>query len=135
MLCGEIIATFLSISSLAQTRNGALTSKSGSVALVASRNLVEKGIDQRWVNYQAFRAQQEGKLIAVSFDPIKADELPGWLTDQQITSLRGWQNDEKLHDGWLSVSRAVHAKCGKLPDYKFKGWLATPVPRMSASHP
>lgn len=76
-----------------------------------------------WVNYEAFRAQQEGKLVAVTFDPIKADELPRWLTDQQITSLRDWKNPEQLHDGWLKVSRAVHAKCGKLPDYRFKGWL------------
>ncbi len=77
-----------------------------------------------WVNYEAFRAQQEGKLVAVWFDPIKGEELPSWLTDQQITSLRGWNSPDDLqHNGWLSISRAVHAKCGKLPDYRFKGWL------------
>lgn len=83
----------------------------------------KKAAASGWVNYEAFRAQQEGKLVAVTFDPIKADELPRWLTDQQITSLRDWRDPEQLHDGWLKVSRAVHAKCGKLPDYRFKGWL------------
>lgn len=83
----------------------------------------KKAATSGWVNYEAFRAQQEGKLVAVTFDPIKGEELPRWLTDQQITSLRDWKNPEQLHDGWLKVSRAVHAKCGKLPDYRFKGWL------------
>lgn len=84
----------------------------------------KKASTSGWVNYEAFRAQQEGKLIAVTFDPIRPDELPGWLTDQQITSLRDWRDVDQLHDGWMSVRRAVHAKCGKLPDYRFKGWLA-----------
>lgn len=83
----------------------------------------KKAATSGWVNYEAFRAQQEGKLVAVTFDPIKGEELPRWLTDQQITSLRDWKNPEQLHDGWLKVSRAVHSKCGKLPDYRFKGWL------------
>lgn len=83
----------------------------------------KKASTSGWVNYEAFRAQQEGKLIAVTFDPIKADELPGWLTDQQITSLKDWNERNEYHNGWLSVSRAVHAKCSQLPNYRFKGWL------------
>ncbi len=84
----------------------------------------KKASTSGWVNYEAFRAQQEGKLVAVTFDPIKADELPTWLTDQQITSLRGWNSPDDLqHNGWLNISRAVHTKCGKLPEYRFKGWL------------
>ena len=84
----------------------------------------KKASTSGWVNYEAFRAQQEGKLVAVTFDPIKTDELPTWLTDQQITSLRGWRSPDDLqHNGWLSISRAVHTKCGKLPEYRFKGWL------------
>lgn len=76
-----------------------------------------------WVNYEAFRAQQEGKLVAVTFDPIRPDELPEWLADQQVTSLRDWKNPEQNHNGWLNVSRTVSAKCNHLPDYRFKGWL------------
>lgn len=89
----------------------------------------KKAAASGWVNYEAFRAQQEGKLIAVTFDQVRQDQLPSWLTDQQITSLRDWRNADHLeHNGWLSISRAVHAKCGKLPDYRFKGWLgAGPV--------
>lgn len=84
----------------------------------------KKASTSGWVNYEAFRAQQEGKLVAVTFDPIKPDELPTWLTDQQITSLRGWNSaDDLQHTGWLNISRAVHTKCGKLPEYRFKGWL------------
>jgi WD40 repeat protein len=84
----------------------------------------KKAAASGWVNYEAFRAQQEGKLVAVTFDQIKPNELPTWLTDQQITSLRDWKDrDHVEHNGWLSISRAVHAKCGRLPEYRFKGWL------------
>ncbi|MBI3439983.1 MAG: TIR domain-containing protein [Proteobacteria bacterium] len=84
----------------------------------------KKASTSGWVNYEAFRAQQEGKLVAVTFDPIKSEELPEWLSDQQITSLRDWKNNERqIHDGWLGVRRVVSAKCNQLPEYKFKGWL------------
>lgn len=83
----------------------------------------KKAATSGWVNYEAFRAQQEGKLVAVTFDPIQADELPEWLADQQVTNLRDWRSDERIHDGWLNVSRTVSAKCNRLPDYRFKGWL------------
>ncbi|WP_395647720.1 toll/interleukin-1 receptor domain-containing protein [Terricaulis sp.] len=84
----------------------------------------KKAATSGWVNYEAFRAQQEGKLIAVTFDPIVADDLPAWLSDQQITNLRGWKSKDDLnHNGWLNVSRAINAKCDRLPEYCFKGWL------------
>lgn len=83
----------------------------------------KKAATSGWVNYEAFRAQQEDKLVAVTFDPIKPDELPEWLADQQITSLRDWKNPDQIHNGWLNVSRTVSAKCNQLPDYRFKGWL------------
>jgi WD40 repeat protein len=84
----------------------------------------KKASTSGWVNYEAFRAQQEGKLVAVTFDAIKGEELPEWLSDQQITSLRDWKNNERqIHDGWLGVRRVVSAKCNQLPEYKFKGWL------------
>jgi WD40 repeat protein len=83
----------------------------------------KKAATSGWVNYEAFRAQQEDKLVAVTFDPIKADELPEWLADQQITSLRDWKSPDQIHNGWLNVARTVSAKCNQLPDYKFKGWL------------
>src|SRR5690242_17266132 len=51
----------------------------------------KKASTSGWVNYEAFRAQQEGKLVAVTFDAIKGEELPEWLSDQQITSLRDWK--------------------------------------------
>ena len=95
-------------------------SRSRCVVAVWSKKAAASG----WVNYEAFRAQQEGKLVAVTFDQIKPNELPSWLTDQQITSLRDWKDKDHIeHSGWLNISRAVHAKCGKLPDYRFKGWL------------
>jgi WD40 repeat protein len=83
----------------------------------------KKAATSGWVNYEAFRAQQEGKLVAVTFDPIKPNDLPEWLTDQQITSLRDWKSPEDNHNGWLNVARTVRAKCSKMPDYRFKGWL------------
>lgn len=83
----------------------------------------KKAATSGWVNYEAFRAQQEDKLVAVTFDPLKPDELPEWLADQQITSLRDWKGPEQIHNGWLNVARSVNAKCNQLPDYKFKGWL------------
>jgi WD40 repeat protein len=95
-------------------------SRSRCVVAVWSKKAAASG----WVNYEAFRAQQEGKLVAVTFDQIRPNELPPWLTDQQITSLRDWKDKDHIeHNGWLNISRAVHAKCGKLPDYRFKGWL------------
>lgn len=83
----------------------------------------KKAATSGWVNYEAFRAQQEDKLVAVTFDPLKPDELPEWLADQQITSLRDWKSPDRIHNGWLNVSRTVSAKCNQLPDYRFKGWL------------
>jgi WD40 repeat protein len=83
----------------------------------------KKAATSGWVNYEAFRAQQEDKLVAVTFDPIRPDELPEWLADQQITSLRDWKSPDQIHNGWLNVARTVSAKCNQLPDYKFKGWL------------
>jgi WD40 repeat protein len=83
----------------------------------------KKAATSGWVNYEAFRAQQEDKLVAVTFDPLKPDELPEWLAEQQITSLRDWKNPDQIHNGWLNVARTVSAKCNQLPDYRFKGWL------------
>lgn len=89
------------------------------VVAIWSRKAATSG----WVNYESFRAQQDGKLIAVTFDKIDANELPVWLADQQITDLRGWKPNNYNHTGWLKVKRLVSAKCSQLPDYRFKGWL------------
>jgi WD40 repeat protein len=84
----------------------------------------QKAATSGWVNYEAFRAQQEGKLIAVTFDPIQVDDLPPWLADQQISNLKSWRRGDELSNEWLKVKSLVQSKCSALPEYAFKGWLA-----------
>jgi WD40 repeat protein len=91
------------------------------VVAIWSRKAATSG----WVNYEAYRAHQEKKLIVVTFENIDQSTLPSWLSDFQINNLKGWRRraDDNRHENWLKVKALVAAKCSRLPEYLFKGWL------------
>jgi hypothetical protein len=61
------------------------------------------------VRHEATVAKQQGKLIPVLLEPLRADQFPMGLYMQQAAVLSGWEGN-RGHEGWSKLQKEIEAK-------------------------